>query len=202
MLTLRQLIKKLEELASDHDQLNDFHFGDPPEYETESAVSYPFMGVMLLPGTLGLKTDQLKLSLYFADLVDSDLNNKLEVLSDMRRVAQGIYAQFKDYLAENKIRLENEAPIEDFEDHWPNAVYGFKIDFTITQFYSTNPCQEPSSFDPSESDSGDVLIYNIETGATITTVNAGGNYGVYEFSGIHGGTPSTTYSNSIVGGTP
>lgn len=38
--------------------------------------------------------------------------------------------------------------------------------------------------------------------SVVTTVASGGTYPVISFNGIDGGTPSTTYSNSIVGGTP
>lgn len=195
-LSLRQIIKKLEELADDHQQLNDFRFGDPPEYGADEPIDYPFMGVMLLPGTLGLRTDSLKLRLYLADMVSEGLGNKLEVLSDTRTIAKGIYAQFKDYLSDNGIELTPEAPISDFEEAWDDTVFGFQIDFNITQFFAANACQEPSTFDPADIDSGDVLIYNIETGATITTVNAGGNYGVLQFSGINDEGPP--YTNSVV----
>lgn len=196
MLTLKQIITKLQELQEDHKQINDFHFGDPFDFGAERSVIYPLMGVQLTSGKLGLRTDQMGLSLYFADLVPEDKFNKVEVLSDMRLVAMGIYAQFRDYLQENDIKLEDDAPLEDIEDVWDEAVYGYRIDFNITQFYSTDSCQEPSTFDPSVTEFGDVIIYNIETGATITTVNAGSSYGVLQFSGISdSGGP---YTNSIV----
>lgn len=196
MLTLKQIVTKLRELQQDHKQINDFHFGDPFDFGAERSVMYPLMGVQLTPGRIGLRTDQLGLTLYFADLVPEDKFNKLEVLSDQRLIAAGIYAQFRDYLEENDIKLEDDAPLEDIEDVWDEAVFGYRIDFNVTQFFAHNACQEPSSFDPSATDIGDVIIYNIETGATITTVNAGTSYGVLQFSGIQdSGGP---YTNSIV----
>jgi hypothetical protein len=197
VLSLRQIIVKLEELADDHHQINDFHFGDPYDFGADGPIQYPLMGCMLVPGgALDNKTDRLKLRLYFADLVHQDLSNKLEVLSDQRRTAQGIYSQFRLWLEDNGITLDRSASLDDFEESWDDGAFGFSLDLTIDQFFSTDACWEPSDFDPSDERAGDVIIFNITTGATITTVNAGGSYGVLQFSGINDTGPP--YTNSIV----
>lgn len=46
--------------------------------------------------------------------------------------------------------------------------------------------------------SGFVTIIDADTGQTITTVQAGNNYSVLQFSGIDGGQANTVYTNSIV----
>ena len=154
------------------------------------------MGVHYNPGALSTRVHESRLVLYFADRVSQDESNETEVLSDMQRVALGVYAQFKDYLESQNIRLADESEMSPFWENWDDGVCGWQIDVTISQFFDANSCAEPSSFDGADIDSGDVRIYNSETGATVATVNAGGDYGVLVFSGIIDNGPA--YTNSIV----
>lgn len=48
------------------------------------------------------------------------------------------------------------------------------------------------------STSGVVTIIDAVTQQVITTVNAGDNYSVFQFSGIDGGVSNTTFTNNIV----
>lgn len=201
MLTLNQIVAKLTELRESHDQLNSFYFGHPYEFEPDDII-YPLMGVHINPGALGLRTHQDKYTLYFADRVATDESNETHVLSDMRRVAMGIFAQFNEYLNDNGAKLLAEAELAPFWEKWDSSVCGWQLDFTLQQFYDKDSCQEPSDFVSSLTETGAVRIYNSVTGATVATRNPGQEYPVLVFSGIHGGTPSTTYTNSIVGGTP
>jgi hypothetical protein len=202
MLTLKKIVQKLEDLADDHRQISDFYFGDPGEFETEAPFTYPVMGAWVNPGTIGKGFHRERLTLYFADLVKADESNETHVLSDMRSVAMGIYSQLKQYFQLNKIQLIRDAELSPFWNSWGSDVAGWQLNIVIEQFFEANSCAEPSSFVAEAETSGYVRIYNSETGATVDTVNPGGEYPVLVFSGIHGGTPSTTYTNSIVGGTP
>lgn len=196
MPSLRQIVKKAEEIAENHQQLNSFYFGHPFEIGASSAVSYALMGLHVNPGSISKGVHLEKLSFYFADLVNKDEGNETEVLSDLRRVAMGVFGQFRDWCQLNKIVLVRDAELSPFWENWDDEVCGWQMDVTIQQFYDANACQEPSTFVASAEDYGSVRIFNLDTGATIDTVPAGGEYGVLEFSGIIDNGPP--YSNSIV----
>lgn len=198
MVTINQIKRKLKEIQSLHQQLNSFYWGNPSGATAGEAIVYPLMGADLRPGNLGLRTDVMKMLLYFADRVEiQDEQLQVEVLSDMRRVALGVYAQFRDWLRLNNIVLGPDAPFSDFNDaDWDDTCFGYQLELTITQFQSSDTCQEPSTFDPTAEETGLVRIYNIETGATVDTRNPGQEYGVLQFSGINDTGPP--YTNSIV----
>lgn len=198
MLTINQIIKQLETLQSQHDQLNSFYFGDPSDVSDGAAKVYPLMGAFLQPGNLAGKQDITRLTIYFADRIeDQDQTLQREVLSDMKTLAMGVFAQFRNYLYQNSITLSPDAPFSWFNDaEWDDKCFGWQIELSITQFYSADTCQEPSTYDPQADTSGVVRIINYTTGALITTVNPGQDYPVLQFSGINDTGPP--YTNSIV----
>lgn len=197
-MTINQIVKKLEEIQSLHRQLNSFYFGDPSEVSSGEAKTYPLMGVFIQPGTISLRQDSLRLLLYFADRIeDQDEILQREVISDMRRVALGAFSQFKAWLENNSIAISPEAPFSYFNDSdWDDKCYGWQLEITINQFFASAACEEPSSFDVERDETGQVRIYDIETGETIDTRNPGQEYGVYRFSGIIDNGPP--YSNTII----
>lgn len=197
-MTLNQIISQLRSLGLAHHQINSFYFGDAFEVDVQPNVVFPLMGATLLPGSLEGKTDQTKILLYFCDLVNKDESNETHVLSDMKSVALGIYAQFRNFLHQNKIQIGPSAPLNSFTEHWDHEVSGWSIEITVNQFYSLDSCQEPSSYDPEALEYGSVIIFNIETGATIDTLNPGQSYGVYVFSGIDDTGPPYTDTVNII----
>jgi hypothetical protein len=195
MLTLNQIVAKLREIREAHSQLNSFYFGDPDDAGV--TFTYPVMGLIIQPGSIARRIKSTKFVLYFSDLVTKDLSNKIEVQSDMERVALGVFAQFWDYLEDNNIQLVTEATFSPFENAGPDSAWGWQVDLTINQFYSKDSCQEPSTFESSATETGSVRIYNLETGATVATRNPGQEYPVYEFSGINDTGPPYTNVISI-----
>jgi hypothetical protein len=195
-MTLNQIISQLRSLGLAHHQINSFYFGDLWENDVQEDVVFPLMGVTLLPGAITGKTDQTKLLLYFCDLVNKDEGNETHVLSDMKSVALGVFAQFRNFLHQNQIQLASEAAFNSFTERWDQEASGWSIEITVNQFYSLDKCQEPSSYDPDVISVGSVIIYNRDTGATITTLNPGDSYPVIAFSGISDDGPP--YSDSLV----
>lgn len=144
MKTLNQIKSKLNELASQHLQINSFRFyGDPPERFDLQGEKFVFMGVILQPGNLLNKVNSKKMVLFFADLVDTDNANLDEVLSDTELIALDIFAQFWKWSDENGIELLRESPFKSFAEDSEHAFAGWQIDITINQFYSKDTCQVP-----------------------------------------------------------
>lgn len=144
MLTLNQIVAKLQNLQENHGQLNDFYFGSPYEIGASAPVTYPLMATALNPGSLSKRTQSMKLLLVFADLVNKDESNETEVLSDLQLVAMDIYAQLWEYLDENNIKLADGATLSSFTENWDDEVSGWQIEISIDQFYSRDTCQVPT----------------------------------------------------------
>ena len=144
MLSLNQIVLKLQNLQENHGQLNDFYFGNPYEIGASNPVTYPLMAAALNPGNLSKRTQSMKLLLVFADLVNKDESNETEVLSDMQLVAMDIYAQLWEYLDDNNISLSPDATFSSFTESWDDEVSGWQIEISIDQFYSRDTCQVPT----------------------------------------------------------
>lgn len=200
MLTIKQAVRALENIADAHRQINDFVFGEPPEYGESDQIIYPFCGAFIARQRTERGVLFREWTLYVGDLITSDKSNETEVMSDCERIILGVFSQFKNYLENNQATLLPEAALETFRGEWDDNLTGFQLTFTTKQSFPADPCKEPSTYDPEREESGDVRIYNSQTGATITTINAGGEYGVLQFSGIHGGSAGTVFTNSIVAG--
>jgi hypothetical protein len=196
VLTLNQIIAELRSLGLAHHQINSFYFGDLWETDVQPDVVFPLMGATLLPGNISEKTEQTKILLYFCDLVNKDESNETHVLSDMKQVALGVFAQFRNFLTINGIKLVQEAPLNSFTERWDHEATGWSLEITVNQFYSLGACAEPSSYEAEAIEYGSVIIYNRDTGATVATVNPGGSYPVIVFSGISDDGPP--YTDSLV----
>jgi len=144
MLTINQIVNKLQEIQEEHAQLNDFRFGDPFEYGANNPIEYPFLGAALVPGSLEKRKQNIKLLLFVADLVNKDESNETEVLSDTQLILLDIYAQLWEYLEENSIELAANATLSDFTERWDDEVSGWQTEITISQFYSRDTCQVPA----------------------------------------------------------
>lgn len=203
MQTLNQILSKFEELRAAHEQLNSFRFGHPDDWDESQSrtIVYPLMGAYLQPGLLARRTNSTKFILYFADRVHKGNSNLKEVLSDMQRAAMGIFAQLRDYFGVNSIEVLPDAPFTAFDSRFnDDDVAGFQLEITINQFYDANSCAEPSSFVSTRDAVGSVRIYDRVTFETVATREPGQDYGVFVFSGISGGSASSTYTNMIVSG--
>lgn len=143
MLTINQIVNKLNLIQVNHAQLNSFHFGDPWELEASENLQYPVFITALLPGALSKRTQTVKLYLAVADLVSRGEENETEVLSDTQLILMDAYAQLWEYLEENSIQLSSEATFSPFTEKWDNAVSGWQLEVDLTQFYSRDACQVP-----------------------------------------------------------
>lgn len=143
MLSLNQIVNKLNLIQVNHAQLNSFHFGDPWELEASENLQYPVFVTALLPGSLSKGIQTTKLYLAVADLVQRGEENETEVLSDTQLILMDCYAQLWEYFEENNIELSRDATFSPFTEKWDNAVSGWQLEVDVRQFYSRDTCQVP-----------------------------------------------------------
>ena len=169
MLTLNQIISKLQEIQENHAQLNDFRFGNPADYGSEDSILYPMLGAWLEPSVLSKRQFTTKLRLYVVDLVNQGASDELpeigmrnEVLSDKQLILLDVYAQLWEYFDDNSIELSPDASISHLEGAWLDNIYGWQSEIDVRQFYSRDTCQVPLK----QEDAPDVTPY-LTTSLTI-----------------------------------
>jgi hypothetical protein len=147
MLTLKQVIKRLEVLATAHKQINHFLFGDPIEYLTNGEVKYPACFVTLNNGSIE-KEEMLtgwSFDILFCDLANTatkSQESELDVLNDLSLIAE----DFKALLGWHEYRdwyIASASPIEYLKEEFEDVVLAVKMQVKIERVFDSDRCQVP-----------------------------------------------------------
>ena len=144
--TLNQIIKKVEDIATNHKQINSFGFGDLHEFSTE-AKAMPCLWMELNTGSIDVEDQSFKynFSLYFLDLVHKDETNETEVLSDQALIASDVYTLLDDEDNADNFLLEKTAALEFFTERTDDEVSGCKLDIVIKTKFLRKDCEIPTA---------------------------------------------------------
>lgn len=98
MLTLNQIIKRVESICLAHGQVKNFYFGSVTDFLTEKTTEFPSVFAEDMGGSISQTSKEvtLSLNLFFLDLVNVAGNakeNELDVQSDMLSVALDLCAK-------------------------------------------------------------------------------------------------------------
>lgn len=149
MLTLNQIISKLETIATNHSQINHFGYGDLWEIlekNSDTPINYALMWVVIGNATKGSKDLSLSFTIIVADLVDKDEANELEVLSDTLLICNDIIAEVKalaDTASEDIYFDSNEdgtINLTPFTERFDDELSGWSFDINIRIPYANNAC--------------------------------------------------------------
>lgn len=200
-MTLNQVQAQLREIATNHQQINTFGWGELPELGKSSDVVYPLMWVVQQPSNVDGNNLRLRYKIVFADLVLKDISNEDDVLNDQMQIALDVVAQLNhpDY----EWQFENKGSFENFYNEYDDIVTGWVLDCELIIDSPYNRCAIP--FDPSptpETEIGFVTIYDTDG---ITVVDRVSNNGYYVLTG---GTcadatvenSDSTYTNTVASG--
>jgi hypothetical protein len=147
MLTLKQVIKRLEVLATAHKQINHFLFGDPIEYLTNGEVKYPACFVTLNNGSID-REEMLtgwSFDILFCDLANTatkSQESELDVLNDLSLIAE----DFKALLGWHEYRdwyIASASPIEYLKEEFEDVVLAVKMQVKIERVFDSDRCQVP-----------------------------------------------------------
>jgi hypothetical protein len=191
-MTLNQVQAQLREIATNHQQINTFGWGELPELGKSSDVVYPLMWVVQQPSNVDGNNLRLRYKIVFADLVLKDISNEDDVLNDQMQIALDVVAQLNhpDY----EWQFENKGSFENFYNEYDDIVTGWVLDCELIIDSPYNRCAIP--FDPSptpETEIGFVTIYDTDG---ITVVDRVSNNGYYVLTG--GTCADATVENSDV----
>lgn len=144
MLTLNQIVKKLETFANDHKQLSgNFLFGQFYDYVADKSEQYPAMIVYLQPNQLSENTDTYTFQVTICDRLKKDDTNEIEVLSDTNLIAKDLITYFKNSPTERDVIINTSVTLNDFSDREDSETAGYFFDITFRQNFDYNYCDIP-----------------------------------------------------------
>jgi len=195
-MTLNQVVTALETIATNHQQINSFGFGDIWEQNSSGTIYYPQMFVEIESSNIAAKKLNLTMRFYFMDVVKNGEVNENEVLSDQLEIAKDVIAQLQHNDYDWIFDAEN-VPMQDFTENLTDSVAGWSADITLEVPYTFDRCAIPMTPISVEVGGTSVRIYD-QDGNTIEQVSCGGSYQVTVVSAIDGGLSNSTYTNSVI----
>jgi len=167
MITLNQDIELFKNFALKHKGINSFYFGDESEADTNVEIVYPFMNVILQGSSVTDNVVSRKYMIVISDLVNKDISNINQVLSDTERICYDV----PNYLRKVRnsgylgaFRFDPNISLTDFTERNDDDVSGHFFDLTISSAVGNDGCNLPI-------DSGNILDNNyIYVGGTINQI--------------------------------
>jgi hypothetical protein len=142
-VTLNQLIAKLQTIATNHQQINSFFFGDIADLGTEKPMQYPVLFADVAPSNFTYKVIGLNLQIMVMDIVKKDLSNENDVISDTLQIIEDVIIELRNpseiFLIQDSINLTP------FSDSQGDEVSGWTANITINIPSTYNSCAVPSN---------------------------------------------------------
>ena len=167
MLTLNQDIELFKNFALKHKGINSFYFGDESEADTNVEIVYPFMNVILQGSSITESVVSRKYMIVISDLVNKDISNINQVLSDTERLCYDVpnylrQVRNRGYLG--AFKFDANISLTDFTERNDDDVSGHYFDLTISSAIGNDSCVLPIN-------SGNILDNNyIYVGGTINQI--------------------------------
>jgi hypothetical protein len=142
-VSLNQLIGKLQTIATNHQQINSFFFGDIADLGTEKPMQYPVLFADVAPSNFTYKVIGLNLQIMVMDIVKKDLSNENDVISDTLQIIEDVIIELRNpsevFLIQDSINLTP------FSDSQGDEVSGWTANITINIPSTYNSCAVPSN---------------------------------------------------------
>ena len=137
------MIDKLQLIATNHEQINSFFFGDIADLGADSPVQYPVLYADVSPSNFSYKVIGLNLQMMVMDIVKKDLSNENDVLSDCLQIMEDVIIELRNpieiFLIQDSINLTP------FSDSQGDEVSGWTANITINIPSTYNSCAVPSN---------------------------------------------------------
>ena len=167
MLTLNQDIEIFKNFALKHKGINSFYFGDESEADTNIEIVYPFMNVILQGSSVTDNVLSRKYLIVISDLVNKDISNVNQVLSDVERLCYDVpnyLRQVRNSGYLGAFKFDANISLTDFTERNDDDVSGHFFDLTISSAIGNDSCVLPIN-------SGNILDNNyIYVGGTINQI--------------------------------
>jgi len=146
-MTLNQIFKIIEGFANSHSNINTVIFGANSEIDNSDVD-----GILMWYDVSQGNTDGTQLNysfeLAFLDVLNPDLSNLKDIMSDTLQVAQDISAAIYNYDGEIEFDLPKKSSIQPVEHKYLSDYAGHTLSFTINTPYEWNECWIPERTTP------------------------------------------------------
>ena len=150
-MTLNQIVQRIKAIAEAHEQINTFMFGDIDD-ALRSDVTYPACFMSYPNETISGTDNNMTCDLFFMDRtvqggsITDKTDNELEVSSDMRSVAQDIFAQLQYQKFNPTWQVSKDSTITLTNEREVDYLAGAQLSFTIKLPYLANRCEVPTTY--------------------------------------------------------
>ena len=146
-MTLNQIFKIIEGLANSHSNINTVIFGANSEIDNSDVD-----GILMWYDVSQGNTDGTQLNysfeLAFLDVLNPDLSNLKDIMSDTLQVAQDISSAIYNYDGDVEFDLPKKSSIQPVEHKYLSDYAGHTLSFTINTPYEWNECWIPERTTP------------------------------------------------------
>ena len=196
MIGHNEIVKLLEDIATNHYQIRGFGFGDPWEYLASETPKTPVLWGMVGNTSRNNLEVTYNYKVLVFDLVKRDESNENEVLSDCQKILFDVVAQLNSNTYYNQFLFSASNQLEPFTERFDNSVSGWALDFAFRVPFENDPCQVPSSGLPTLNGTYTTILD--QNGNIVSLVPCGGFYSVIVATGIDEGNSTQTYTNQVV----
>ena len=191
-LTLNQVVNRIRTLALSHLQINDFYFGEIPEFLANGDISYAACFLEQLPGSIDrtekLQTFNFRVYLLDRVLVAEDTEgNEQEVLSDMSSVAADFMAMLMYSEYEDDWMIEEVAATAPVTEAINDMVAGVYMDIGVKVDFMADRCQVPATSVTFEED------FDMARTKILTYTGTGSEGASFSVTGLSGKTVLAAY---------
>jgi hypothetical protein len=147
MLTLNQVVTRLQTIALNHAQIKSFYFGDLNDWFTNKGNNYPACLIEPTGGTVDKQTRRVSYSMTidFVDLLnisEKAHENLTEIWSDQSMIAADYVAKVGDNNYTDW-RLESSGNLQFIKAEQGDYLAGVSLDIVISIPYDANRCAVP-----------------------------------------------------------
>lgn len=168
-ITLNQLMRELQEIASAHLQINEFFQGDFLDAISRDSAQYPLMVVTLQPGYLNESAVQVGIIITICDKYNLGEYRQInEVHSDCLSIINDLNTTFRQYRWTEFMDITDDISMDPFINEGQDMVAGWTMSINCEIYNELNWCDIPySSYDfengiPAPEECGDLYTtYNV-----------------------------------------
>jgi hypothetical protein len=142
--TLNQIKSELNEIATEHLQINEFFFGDFIDAISRDAVDYTLMVATIQPGTMGENFIDVNLNIVICDKYNEGSYRQIdEVHSDCLQICRDIYITFKQNRLDQYMDIEGDVSTTPFINRGADVTAGWSMDLSLRVYDDANWCAIP-----------------------------------------------------------
>jgi len=149
LTTFNKILKYIEQYQQQSPRMNSFGYGDIVYYATTNSgtTEYPLVFVTPVNVTYDENITTYNLSVIFGDIVNTDMTNEADVVSDMSLEAKRFIATIKRGFLEDKIDVEIPVIGQPFFERFNDHIGGIALDVNIIVNEYLDACYQYTDFE-------------------------------------------------------